>query len=221
MNIAEKFLHLPQAARIGIALSIVAVIFLSVWHLSNKAEKKEQTFLLVCWNEHGLIRYVLNPDEATCDNPQPLQWYEEPKLVYWNLDQDFDSYYKSHLMALDWWNDQLGRAHFLTTSDREQADIVIEQGDAILHYGSIMHTTHRKDEGGFIHATIRAVEFADIRQWMLFEQHELGHAAFGLAHDYTGNSIMREVIQEPNGQERWYLTDKDRVAILSALGEGE
>jgi len=217
VDLFRKFLDLPQKARIGIALTVALVMFVLVWNLSRQAEEIEPTFMLVCWSESGLIRYVTSPDEATCENPQPLQWYDEPKLVYWGLDHDFDSFLTSHRMALEWWNDQLGRKHFIETSIRSQADIIIEQGDAILHAGGVMHTTHRRDIDGWIKATIRAVEFMDTRQWMLFEQHELGHAAFALAHDPSGKSIMREFIKEPDGQERWYLTDKDRKAILDSL----
>lgn len=216
MDLAKKFLHLPQAARISIALGVVFAIFIIIYRMQRTASENEPTLELLCWDPAGNAHYMQDvPVDQHCPDAAPLQWDKNPKLVFWALGPEFDDYKKSHDLAIQWWNVQLDSQRLAKTDNPDLADIIIEQGSVNTEDGS-MDTRHQRDADGRIRAYIRAITFADTRQWMLREQHELGHAAFGLAHDPPrGHSIMQRDVSEPaNEQQTWFLTTADRNAIF-------
>ena len=203
----------PQWARISSMLFIAVNMFGLIWYMKNEEAKNEATMMGLCWDSEGRAHYPEKWDvNAYCDDPQSLDWKVSPKLVYWDFKSDFDTYLDSHEGAMSWWNKELGQVHLIETQSKESADILIVWGSVNEGTGS-MATSHRK-VGNRIVATITVRTPGDIRQWMLEERHEFGHA-LGLAHDRSG--IMNPDLDERGEMKVWSLHSRDRQAVLDSL----
>ena len=209
----KAFINLPMWLRLTLGLSLTAGMFLWIWHLSAEEEKHEATLLTVCWLDDGQAGYPETEEErASCPTElQLLKWRKQPKTVWWEFPEAFDSYLESHQDAMAWVNKELGFTA-LVEADGPDADITIEWGSVNEGRG-LMHTKHFRD-GDSIRAVISVLKPGDIREWMLEEEHELLHA-LGLAHDRRG--IMSKSLAEPDGQKAWLLHKRDRKALQELL----
>lgn len=203
----------PQWARLASMLTMAAMMFTLIWYMQNEETKREGTMMGLCWDSKGQAHYPEKWDiNAYCDDPQPLDWKKSPKLVYWGMPKEFDTYADSHRDAMDFWNKELKQKHFISTDVESMADITIVWGSANEGTGS-MSTSHRKVDGRIV-ATITVKTPGNIRQWMLEEQHEYGHA-LGLCHDRSG--LMSPSLDEGEEMKVWLLHAKDRDAVLDSL----
>jgi hypothetical protein len=207
------FMNWPQWARLVSMITVAAGMFALVWYMQSEETKREGTMMGLCWDSQGKAHYPEKWDvNAYCDDPQPLDWKKSPKLVYWDLPKDFDSYSESHKLAMKFWNKELDQEHLVQTIDRELADITIVWGSANEGTGS-MSTSHTK-VGDRITATITVKTPGDVRRWLLEEQHEYGHV-LGLCHDRSG--LMNPGLDEGEEMRVWLLHQIDLDAVLDSL----
>jgi hypothetical protein len=207
------FINLPMWARLTIGLSIAAGMFGLIYWMQGEETKREGTMMGLCWDAQGQAHYPEKWDvNAYCEDPQPLDWKKSPKLVYWDLPGEFNSYSKSHELAMEFWNKELDHKHFIPTNVKSSADVLIVWGSANEGTGA-MTTSHHKI-GDRIVATITVKKPGNSRQWMLEEQHEYGHA-LGLCHDRSG--LMNPSLDEGEEMRVWLLHRKDLDAVLDSL----
>jgi len=208
----KQFLALPLWIKGLIMTPLMAGMFYTVWWMQNEETKREATLMDVCWDAEGVAHYPETQEQkdACPGGAQPLSWVERHKSVYWDLSPEFDVYREGHFTAMKWWNKELGWDQFVESETKGMADIVIVHGSVNEGRGA-MSTSHTKSATG-IKAVIVVKVPGNIRQWMLEEEHELGHA-LGLAHDRSG--IMKKDLSEGEKMKVWLLHDKDRDAIRS------
>lgn len=206
----KKLMALPLWLQGAIFLPALAGMFYTVWWMQNEETKKEAVFMDVCWGA-GVAHYPETPEtkEACPGGVEKLSWPQKTITVYWGMDINFGDYIESHVMAMEWWNKHLGWNQFVPGEIAEDSDVVIIQGGA--SESGAMSTSHSRT-GSRITATITVKKPGNIREWMLQEQHELGHV-LGLAHDRSG--IMKRNLSEGEKMKVWHLHDKDRDAIRS------
>jgi len=205
----KKFLALPGKYRYPMLAALMGGMFFSIWWMQAEETKNEATFMDVCW-VNGAAHYPETPkDKASCPGgTEQLSWAKRSITIYWAMPKDFDVYLDSHKEAMKWWNKQLGWKQFVSVSDDANPDVRIIHG-SVSGKGA-MSTSHTRSNG-VMRATITVKQPGNIRQWMLEEQHELGHV-LGLAHDRRG--IMSPSLDETEDQMKvWLLHDKDRDAI--------
>lgn len=200
----------PLWIQAAIFLPLVAGMFLMIRGMHKAETEREDTFMEVCWSA-GVAHYPEDQEakDACPGGTQQLLWPRKSMKVYWGMGPDFDEYRRSHEEAMRFWNKALGWEQFDEVYDPKMADITIVHGSASSH--GAMSTSHSKKDG-VITATIIVKKPGNIREWMLQEQHELGHC-LGLAHDRSG--IMKRDLSEGEQMKVWRLHDKDRDAIRS------
>lgn len=189
---------------------LVAGMFYTVWWMQKEETKTEAIFMDACW-QAGVAHYPEDQEtkDACPGGTETLSWAKRTITVYWGMEPDFSDYVESHVMAMEWWNKQLGWDQFVAAEAQADADVAILHGDAS---GSGAMSTSHKRQGDRMTATISVKKPGNIREWMLQEQHELGHV-LGLAHDRSG--IMKRDLSEGEQMKVWHLHDKDRDAIRS------
>ena len=80
------FMQWPQWLRLGTMILFTAGMFALIAYMKGEEEKNEATMMGLCWDTQGQAHYPEKWEvNALCDDPQPLDWKKEPKLVYWDL----------------------------------------------------------------------------------------------------------------------------------------
>lgn len=210
----KKFLTLPGKYRYPMLAALTGGMFFSIWWMQSEETKHEATFMDVCW-VGGTAHYPDTPEakEACPGGTQQLAWAKRTITVKWDLGPEFNVFKESHELAMKWWNKQLGWDQFVTPDDNIIPDVRVVHG-SVSGTGA-MSTSHTTD-GDTIAATITVKRPGNIREWMLEEQHELGHV-LGLAHDRSG--IMKKSLDEGEDMKVWLLHDKDRDAIRALYSD--
>jgi len=209
----KAFLAWPLKWRLISSLSFTALMFFWIawgWRIHDA---HEPTMMYVCWSTDGHGLYPKDSEEKSteCTNPEKFNWPGVPKAVYFDTEHGrFDDYKGSFEQALKFWNKEIGSTVLKAVGSPEEADIVVHFGPVDgPEAGSARHT---KSSSGVIKADIALTRPDNINAEYNIICHELGHAAFGLAHDDTG--IMLPVTQS---DVMYLVTEPDKKAIRAML----
>lgn len=208
----KTFLRWPLKYRLAIVVPFAGLMFLWIFLGHREADAHELTVMHVCWDAQGHGQYPKGLDEKSteCANPEPFSWSLKPKAVYFNTDKGiYSDYQDSFEEAIKFWNKQLDVAAFKIVKTAEEADITIEFGPVA---GEEAGAARHVKTGNVIKGYITLTRPTDINGEYSIMAHELGHAAFGLAHDPTG--IMSPTTKS---DVMYLVTEPDKRAIRAML----
>lgn len=209
----RQFLKWPLKYRLGLALGFAAAMFVWIFLAHRDHDKHEVTVMYVCWDIEGNGQYPKGLDEKStaCPNPERFSWALHPKTVYFDTEHGrFDDYNGSFDEAIKFWNKMLDRDALKIVLSEEMADISIKFGPVD---GAEAGAARHVKTGNTIKAFITLTRPTDVSGEYAIIAHELGHAAFGLAHD-AGGSIMNEVSMS---DVMYLVTEPDKQAIRDML----
>jgi hypothetical protein len=209
----KAFLAWPLKWRLISSLSFAALMFFWIAWGWREHDKHELTMMYVCWDAQGHGQYPTGLEEKSteCANPERFSWPLKPKAVYFDTDHGiYSDYQGSFEEALKFWNKQLGVDALKAVKTAEEADITIVFGPVAGPEAGAAR--HERSPSGVIKGFITLTRPTDINGEYSIMAHELGHAAFGLAHDDTG------IMLPATASDVMYLvTEPDKKAIREML----
>lgn len=154
------------------------------------------------------------PDPAFVPGASPRRL---PVTVAYLADADYRDAFE---LAVEFWNDAIPGCLAEVPIGGPDADVVVTQGSV---YGTLRASSDPRTGVIYLHQP------GDPYQALLTLEHELGHAAFWLTHDYAGCSVMRPHVADVEvwrGSDVWgrppaafvrvCVTESDRRAISGA-----